>query len=172
MSVSAEDRFAPPQAVVADVEGPDAGEVLAGRGIRFVAMIVDTVILIVAIQLLSLIPALGALIASSGARASFLTLNLESMILGLLVFFAIQAWPLVSRAQTLGKMLCKLRIVRSDGSKPDAVRLLVLRYGIGYLLNINLTLSFIYGVVDALLIFRESRQCLHDTIADTKVIKL
>ena len=143
MSVSAEDRFAPPQAVVADVEGPDAGEVLAGRGIRFVAMIVDTVILIVAIQLLSLIPALGALIASSGARASFLTLNLESMILGLLVFFAIQAWPLVSRAQTLGKMLCKLRRPGDVHQIPDAVRQLVVRNGLGDQLNINLSLSLI-----------------------------
>jgi hypothetical protein len=55
---------------------------------------------------------------------------------------------------------------------PDAWRLLGLRYGVGYLMNLNLVATCIYSLVDALLVFRESRQCLHDTIADTRVIKL
>jgi uncharacterized RDD family membrane protein YckC len=29
----------------------------------------------------------------------------------------------------------------------------------------------LYGLIDSLLIFRESRRCLHDNIADTIVVK-
>ena len=50
--------------------------------------------------------------------------------------------------------------------------LLGLRYGVGMLMNVSAGLSMIYGLVDSLLIFRESRKCLHDSIADTRVIKL
>ena len=88
------------------------------------------------------------------------------------LFLLIQAWPLVTRGQTIGKLLFKLRIVRTDGSKVDPLRMLGLRYGVGALTGVVSGVSMIYGIIDGLLIFRESRQCLHDTIADTKVIKL
>ena len=69
-------------------------------------------------------------------------------------------------------MCFKLRIERSDGSKPDAWRLLGLRYGIGYLAAVNWVAVTVYSLVDSLLIFRDSRKCLHDSIADTRVIQL
>ena len=78
----------------------------------------------------------------------------------------------MTRGQTVGKMLFKLRIVRTDGSQPDAWRLLGLRYGVGMLTNLNPIVAMVYGLLDCLLIFRESRKCLHDSIADTQVIKL
>ena len=31
--------------------------------------------------------------------------------------------------------------------------------------------GWLYGLVDALMIFRDSRKCLHDNIADTIVVK-
>ncbi|WP_431286317.1 RDD family protein [Roseateles chitinivorans] len=171
MSVSAEDRFAPPVAHVADVAGPDTGEVLAGRGMRLLAVLIDGAIQATALKVLSLIPAIAA-IQGNANDASFLAWTPGAMLLGLALFFAIQTWPLLGRGQTLGKMICRLRIVRSDGGKPDALRLLGLRYALGSLTAVNLGLAFLFGLVDSLLIFRDSRKCLHDTIADTKVIKL
>ena len=106
------------------------------------------------------------------AEQGMWTWNPMGLLIGIPIFLLIQGWPLVTRGQTIGKMLCKLRIVRTDGSKADAFRLLGLRYGIGSLTGVVSGFAMIYGLIDSLLIFRGSRQCLHDTIADTKVIKL
>ncbi|PTT78586.1 hypothetical protein DBR42_23250 [Pelomonas sp. HMWF004] len=110
--------------------------------------------------------------AAPDRDASLWAWNPMSLALGVPIFLLIQAWPLVTRGQTVGKMLLKLRIVRTDGSHADAWRLLGLRYGIGMLTGVNTGIAIVYSLIDALLIFRASRQCLHDTIADTKVIKL
>lgn len=166
----ADQRFAPPQAHVADL-APDE-IVPAGRGTRLLAAIIDTVILVAAIMGATRIPAIGALLTTPGGGPEMGSLNPASSFVGFGLFLLVQAWPLLKRGQTLGKMAFKLRIVRSDGSRPDAWRLLGLRYGIGFVMNANPLLSMLYGLLDALLIFRESRKCLHDSIADTKVIKL
>ncbi|WP_377154633.1 RDD family protein [Roseateles sp. UC29_93] len=173
MSVSTEDRFAPPQAVVADVAAQESGEVLAGRGTRLIAALIDAGILWAVLMLAAfLVPAVKDVLDTRGRNFSLTALNLSSLFLGLAAFLLVQAWPLLKRGQTIGKMLFKMRIVRSDGSRPDAWRLLGLRYGIGFVLNANGVTSMIYALLDCVLIFRESRKCLHDTIADTKVIKL
>ncbi|WP_343633089.1 RDD family protein [Roseateles sp.] len=172
MSVSTDDRFAPPQAHVEDLADPEASGQLAGRGTRLVAAIVDGLILAAIIWTLSwFIKPLGALLAPSTA-SPFASFRLVPALIGFLLFAVVQGWTLVTRGQTLAKMIFKLRIVRTDGSKADGVRLLVLRYGPGSVAAINPVLSMVYSLLDCLLIFRDSRQCLHDTIADTKVIKL
>jgi uncharacterized RDD family membrane protein YckC len=60
-----------------------------------------------------------------------------------------------------------IKVVRKDGSKASLGRIFFLRN------VVNIILAFIplYGLVDALLIFGESRQCIHDKIADTIVVK-
>ncbi|ANH67693.1 RDD family protein [Mitsuaria sp. 7] len=172
MSVSTEDRFAPPQAVVADVATSESGDVLAGRGTRLAAALLDALILwTLMTAVLKLIPAADELFKNFDSM-SLTAFNLPSVIIGVPLFLIVQAWPLLKRGQTVGKMICRVRIVRSDGSTPDAWRLLGLRYGVGILMNCFAASAAIYSLLDCLLIFRESRQCLHDTIADTKVIKL
>lgn len=172
MTTTEDQRFAPPQAHVEDI-APDE-PVLAGRGIRLGAAIIDTVIAGAAGWTFAMIPWFSSITQAhlKAAERGMWALNPTGLLIGLLVFLLIQGWPLVTRGQTLGKMLCKLRIVRTDGSKADALRLLGLRYGIGTMTGVMPGLAMIYGLIDSLLIFRGSRQCLHDTIADTKVIKL
>ena len=171
MSDAADQRFAPPQAHVADVASGEI--VLAGRGTRFWAALVDGIIVACVIWVLFMIPVLRTMIEAQAKESlGIWHWNPLSLIVGVVGFLAVQGWPLVMRGQTVGKMLFKLRIVRSDGSRPEAWRLLGLRYGIGMLLNVNAGVSMIYGLLDSLLIFRESRKCLHDSIADTQVIKL
>ena len=57
--------------------------------------------------------------------------------------------------------------VRSDGAKASLGRIFWLRN----VVNTVLAIIPMYGIVDALLIFGEARQCVHDKIADTIVIK-
>ena len=163
-------RFAPPNALVEDVKVEGEAE-LASRGIRLLSAIVDALIAGGVGMALTFVPAYKALIVEPMA-ADMMGLHLSAVVAGYVIFLLLQGWLLVTRAQTIGKVLCGLRIVRSDGSKPDAWRLLGLRYGIGGLLNMHVIVGSLYGLIDALLIFRESRKCLHATIADTKVIKL
>ncbi|MFG6488741.1 RDD family protein [Roseateles sp. BYS78W] len=172
MSELADERFAPPQAHVEDLA---TGEVmLAGRGTRLLAVVVDTVIAAALGWAAGMIPVLqqAFLVQTQATAKSMWSLTPWSAGLGLLVFLLVQGWPLVTRGQTVGKMLLKLRIVRPDGSRPDAWRLLGLRYGIGIVSNLNPIVAMVYGLIDSLLIFRGSRKCLHDTIADTQVIRL
>lgn len=171
MSNTVDPRFAPPQAQVLDVASGE--QELAGRGIRLLAAIVDALIAMAVGWTVLQIPALQALMKAQtlATQQSIWTWTPLSFMVGVPVFLAVQAWPLVTRGQTLGKMLCKLRIVRPDGAKPDAWRLLGLRYGIGMLANLNAGVGMIWGLADSLLIFRASRRCLHDSIADTQVIK-
>lgn len=169
MSEAVDQRFAPPQAHVADL-APGEME-LAGRGTRLLAAIVDGLIAAAIGWMVLSIPAVAAMVASQGP-VGFGSLNYMSVLIGLPVFLIVQGFLLVKLGQTVGKIVFRLRIVRSDGSKPDAWRLLGLRYGIGIVLNLNAAVASIYGLIDALLIFRESRKCLHDSIADTKVIRV
>ena len=162
-------RFAPPNAHVEDVAVAGEAE-LASRGMRFLGAMIDGVLALGVVLVLNRIPGLS--IFSLGASENPMGFHVGTMLFGFVVFLVLQGWLLITRAQTIGKVLCGMRIVRSDGSKPDAVRLISLRYGVGYLLNAWGLLGSVYALIDCLLIFRESRKCLHDTIADTKVIKL
>lgn len=134
MPDAVDQRFAPPQAHVADVASE--GVVLAGRGTRLLAAIVDALIAGGVVWAALKLPVLGAL-ASDVGNPGMGSWRPGSMLLGMGGFLVVQGWPLLTRGQTLGKMLFKMRIVRSDGSKPDAWRLLGLRYGIGIATNVT-----------------------------------
>ena len=60
--------------------------------------------------------------------------------------------------------------MRSDGSQASFARIVGLRYFTTSVLAPIPVVGSIYGLVDVLLIFRDSRRCLHDNIADTIVV--
>ncbi len=167
---SSDSRFAPPVAHVEDV-ALESADVPALRGMRLLAIVIDTVLIGGSFWILIQVPAIRTLVYGDRSPANPGMWVPMNALFGYLLLVLIQGWPLARRGQTIGKMVCRLRIVRADGSKPEAWRLLGLRYGVGYLLGVNTVLSMIYGLVDSLLIFRTSRKCLHDTIAGTRVIK-
>ena len=88
-----------------------------------------------------------------------------------LILLALQGYLLATQGQTIGKKLLGIRIVRSDGSKVDAARVIGLRYALIWALAVIPVVGWVFGLVDALMIFRDSRKCLHDNIADTIVVK-
>ena len=90
--------------------------------------------------------------------------------IGFTVMVAIQGYPLAQSGQTWGKKLLKLKIVNLDGSQPDFLRLVGLRYGSTQLISLVPFVGGLYGLVDSLFIFREDRRCLHDLIAGTRVV--
>lgn len=169
MSSEAQDpRFAPPRAHVEDVEAGSEGLQLATRWSRLAAMIVD---LIVAFAAMWVVSAVTPWNPWADRDAGWWTPHVIDTVLGFVLFMAVNGYLLATRGQTLGKAALKIRIARPGGEPASIGRVVGLRYGIGSVLNIVPAVGQVFGLVDALLIFRSSRRCLHDSIADTVVLK-
>ena len=162
-------RYAPPQSHVEDVrqEGAQPGQ-LASRGKRLLASIVDGLI---AAGTLWLIAKNTPFNPWRDAGLSLWAPQFVSLAIGFAVFLALHGYLLATRGQTIGKALFKLRIVRPDGSRASVGRVIGLRYAAPSLLHVVPVIGQVFALADALFIFRESRRCLHDQIADTIVVQ-
>lgn len=169
-SVPEGNRFAPPAAHVEDVAA--VGQLaLGGRGARFAAMFIDGLVLgILSWGLSALFLGHSMELLRTGAVSIFSYMGMQ-MTIWLVVTLVINGYLLATRGQTVGKLMLGLRIVRTDGSRAGLVRLLLVRYFANSLLFMVPLLGAIYFLADSLCIFRESRQCLHDNIADTIVVR-
>jgi uncharacterized RDD family membrane protein YckC len=74
--------------------------------------------------------------------------------------------------QSIGKRMLKIKIARTDGSRAGLRRIFFLRFLVPGLISSIPMAGAVFNVVDNLMIFRDSRKCLHDNIADTLVIKI
>lgn len=146
---------------------------IAGRGERLAAAIVDVLIL-----LAILLPVMffggyfrQVMDTATSGRPMSLATELAWGLVSLVVFFAIQGYPLYATAQTWGKRVLKVRIVGLDGQRLPFGRLIALRYlpmqGVGLVPWMGPLLS----IVNVLLIFRADHRCGHDLVAGTKVVK-
>jgi uncharacterized RDD family membrane protein YckC len=161
--MNTQNPYAPPRANVSDVAASDELEP-AGRGTRFGAVLLDGVVGFVAY-----LPLLLGGMKFSGTPGEFPTFSPVALGISALLFIALIAYTIVLVArngQTIGKKLLNIKVVRSDGSKASLGRIFWLRNVVNGLLGI---IPF-YGLVDALFIFGEARQCVHDKIADTIVV--
>jgi uncharacterized RDD family membrane protein YckC len=166
--------YAPPKAAVADIDPAAAGLVLAGRGMRLLAAILDGIIVCVLVYLPLLLS--GALTESAEVAVStndplafysgFASTAGVFSLIGFIVW-AVITFILVKRnGQTIAKKLLGIKVVRSDGTPASVGRIFWLRNFVNGLLAI----IPLYGLIDILFIFSERRQCLHDKIADTIVV--
>lgn len=102
--------------------------------------------------------------------------GLGTLAVAMLVLLVVQLWLLTTRGQTLGKLLVKIRIVRTtDGSRAGFIHSWLLREFVPALIGIvpivGVLIRIVYIIVDCCFIFREDRRCVHDFIAGTKVVK-
>jgi uncharacterized RDD family membrane protein YckC len=160
-------RYAPPRAQVADVDAAEGPLAPATRMQRFWAAMIDLVIALTATWLATLVTPWNPW---ARVDPSYWQPGLLNPLVGFVLFLALHGVLLARRGQTIGKFLLGLRIVRPGGEQASFARLM-LRYGVGYASTIVLAVGQVYGLIDALLIFRASRRCLHDQIADTLVVK-
>jgi uncharacterized RDD family membrane protein YckC len=152
--------YAPPRATVQDVADPAA--TAADRGTRLVAVILDGIIVIAMIYI--------PLIIAGGLHPHSIV---NRGIGGLLALAGFVAWCwltilFISRnGQSIGKKMLGIKVVSADGSPASLGQIIFLRNVVNTVLGV---VPF-YGLVDALLIFGETRRCVHDRIAGTIVIK-
>lgn len=168
-------RFAPPKAPLAEPGSLADGPVLAGRGMRLVAVILDGLLISLIIwPLFFVFGSMSFMLPSDPNSPAEAMANMghmfQAMIPGYVVAAVVQGWSLHAFGGTLGKKIMGLRIVRTDGSRAGFVRLFFGRGAAAVLPACIPLLGGVYALIDALLIFRESRQCVHDQIADTIVV--
>jgi uncharacterized RDD family membrane protein YckC len=168
---------------------------LAERGTRLLAATVDELILL-AISLPMIIGAMPAMVALIAGEADFESprsmeslRTLESLdtmsvlrpmlggpgttitILALIAWCIITAWLIATNGQSIGKRLVGIKVVRTDGSRASFARIFLLRNVVNGLPNLLPYVGLLYQLIDPLLIYQESRQCLHDKLADTIVVR-
>lgn len=162
-----DERYAPPQAHVEDVAPVSEGLQLAGRWRRLVAACFDALLLLGILWAISRTGLWNPFLASGDMWA----VKVEGPLSGFVLFAVVNAYLLARRGQTIGKMLLGIRVVRPDGQPASLVRLVAVRFGVGSILNFVAGVGMVYSLIDCLAIFRKSRRCLHDHIADTIVVR-
>jgi uncharacterized RDD family membrane protein YckC len=165
---SAPNPYSAPQGAMTDMS-VDEGT-LASLWARLGAAIIDTIILAVVI-FVPILLLLGGWSAYLGkiATGGYL-MNIGSALLGFITYAVVNGAFLASNGQTIGKKLVGIKIVRTDGSQPTLAHILLMRQGPISVLQLIPFVGRFMGLIDVLMIFRESRQCVHDNIADTRVI--
>ena len=169
--MSSNNPYAPPRVAVRDMADSGAEYQLAGRGARLVAVIFDGLIMGVMVYapFFAVAIAMGGLGELRGGQvngAAVLT-GLAASCVGLIAWAWITIANVVRNGQTIAKMAMGIKVVRSDGSPVSLGRIFWLRN----VVNILLGVIPLYGLIDALLIFGETRQCVHDKLADTIVVR-
>lgn len=161
--------YAPPQAAVRDIADRHASNTAAERGTRLGASVLDAVI---GMTMMYLPIVLAAFIASAGDRsAGVIVVAVLVGLSGFTVWSYLTYINVKRTGQSLGKKMLGIRVVRVDGSPATVGRIFWLRNVLNGLFSAVPILGTLYGLIDALFIFSESRQCLHDRLADTIVVK-
>lgn len=161
--------YAPPRAEVRDASTQEEGE-LAGRGTRFGAAIIDGIIGALTVVPLFIGADLAALSANDFENAFSSTGVTLTGLLGLIVL-AITIYLVHKNGQTIGKKILGIKVVRTDFSRASLGRIFWLRNVVNGLPGLIPLVGNFYVLVDHLFIFGERRQCLHDKIAGTVVVK-
>ena len=164
--------YAPPQAIVRDIVDPRDRLVPADRGARLGAAIIDSIIFMLMVYLPGGLGVLAGTFSNAGDGNS-----LPFIAGGLLATVGLVAWGWVTAVnvrrsgQSLAKKMFNIKVVRSNGEPVSLGRVFWLRNAVNTVLSAIPFLGALYGIADALFIFTESRQCLHDKLADTIVVK-
>jgi uncharacterized RDD family membrane protein YckC len=160
--------YQPPAAKLEDQVVPE-DHALAGRGQRLGAALLDTVFgLIIGIPLMLALGTWDYL--RSGEKPPY-TLTLAGAALGFLGFLLIHGYFLKTSGQTIGKKLLGIRIADMDNNIPPFAKIIGLRYLPIQAAGVIPIVGIFYPLIDVLFIFSESRRCIHDLIAGTKVVK-
>jgi uncharacterized RDD family membrane protein YckC len=161
--------YAPPGAEVQDIYDPTVTLEMADRGTRLGAAILDGIIVMAMVYgpfLVGLIIATG-MGSSDGPNTGVLVGSVILACIGLVIWCWLTIRDVARNGQTIAKKMLGIRVVRADGSPATLGRIFWLRNVVNFLIS----LVPFYSIVDVLFIFAEDRQCLHDKLADTIVVK-
>jgi uncharacterized RDD family membrane protein YckC len=160
-----EDLYRPPSAPAVSTRHHTSAA-LAGRGTRLAAQIVDGLFAVpLGIGVAVLEPAGPAAVDPNTEMLVIL-----GVLLAFLVLVGINLRLLYLHGQTIGKRVLGVRIVRLDGDRASLGRIVVLRTMAPSMVSGIPLLGTLFALVNYLFIFRDDRRCVHDHMADTKVV--
>jgi uncharacterized RDD family membrane protein YckC len=146
-----------------------------GFWIRYLATLVDSTLLSVVIYLLAIV-VLTIIFLTAGSTwldpkqpqndfiVKVLLLEGVAVLVSVILGAAYETWMVTRYGGTLGKMICRLRVVMIDGSNLTYGRSLG-RHFAKYISGLTLWIGYIMAGVD------DEKRSLHDRICDTRVIK-
>ena len=160
--------YAPPRAEVTDIFDPAAPLELADRGTRLAAFIVDGIIMACMWYLPFLLAmVLGGAFGGNRTDGGVIVAGVLFASVGFAVWCWLTVRNVLANGQSIAKKMLGIKVVRTDGSPISLGRIFWLRNVVNGLLGA----IPLYQLVDWLFIFGEPRQCLHDKLADTIVIR-
>jgi uncharacterized RDD family membrane protein YckC len=171
--------YAPPRATVKDVRDPRASTVPADRGTRLGATMLDGLIFAGMVYLplfLIVILGPGAAILTGGGQRTGAAATMF-IVGGLLAIAGFGTWCVFTirylneNGQSIAKRMLGIKVVRADGTPISLGRIFWMRNFLNSAITVIPVLGFLYTLADMLFIFGESRQCLHDKLADTIVVR-
>ncbi len=152
---------------------PSGNAELATLGQRFLGALIDGFLLLIIVLAIAI--GLGILLVIlefdvERFEETFLS-EIIGFVIGFSSFLALQGYFLYARCQTIGKMVMKTRIVGDDGAWVPFGRMIMRRYLPFYVISAIPIIKFL-AFVEVLFVFGEERKCLHDRMAETKVIRV
>ena len=140
----------------------------AGFWIRFAAKFVDELIIAVPTVPISLVfgvdfPLNFNTPAGSDTLTKFIVTQLALMAFGILVRVVYNTFFIGKYAATPGKMLCKIKVVVTDGSHPTYLR----AFGRSWAELLSQMVCYVGYIIAG---FDDEKRSLHDHICDTRVI--
>jgi uncharacterized RDD family membrane protein YckC len=167
----------------AAVEGEFQGvSEVASRGLRLAAYLLDGLIVLpLMVPTVVLGYRFRRILAAQEAVPGTLVFAAVLCLVSLLVFAGYQYYLEAAKGQSLGKRWTGIKIVGPDGKAPGFLRGLVLRRGMLAAFNLFLLLTFgkpigqalgyLVVLADLLVIFAPGSRCIHDRLADTRVVR-
>ena len=159
--------YAPPQAIVADIADPLDRLLLADRGTRLGAAFLDGLIFAGMVYLPLVLTLLAGGAAGQEVDGAIALIGFSLAGLGLVAWIWLTVRYVLRNGQSIAKKVTKIKVVRRDGSPVNFGRIFWLRN----VANTILSIIPLYGLIEVLFIFSESRQCIHDKLADTIVVR-
>ena len=167
--------YSPPFTNPVPVATDDGQQILATRGTRLGAIMIDGIVVgAITMPLMWLTGYWDRMMTPNadthaGFMQHFKPEQLMWAAVGLLIVIAIN-WRFLQNGQTIGKRACNIRVVRKDGSPISVQRIITHRMLPLQIISQIPVIGGFIGLIDACLIFRKGCNTLHDDIADTKVI--
>ena len=147
----------------------------ATRGLRLLAFMIDTAIVWI----------ISTFVIRFGYGA-FFTLNLRRLVMGdqeyikalflvvilssCLIYLILNGYLLYKYGQTIGKKIIGIKITDLKGKIPSLTKTYLIRFLLPSLICSMPVIGVLLWFTDVLFIFGKSKRCLHDYIAETKVM--